>query len=158
MSLLVALVIGLFITYMLLHYILFLLAKYPRDASDIGHELNEFEQRQLAEWAPKAADFLKHDDEHRTYNDVFGSYRSELDHYYTCVFPRTIFAHPYMADGLLLQLQDGMRLLDLGCGSGAAADYFASRHQVEIVCVTNSPVQGDICSAGSRSLAAVFAS
>ena len=107
--------------------------------------MNEFERRQLLEWVPKTADFLKHDDELRTYDDVFGSYRSELDHYCTCVFPRTIFSHAYMADDLLLQLQDGMRLLDLGCGSGAAADYFASRHQVEIVCVTNSPVQGDIC-------------
>jgi SAM-dependent methyltransferase len=38
-----------------------------------------------------------------------------------------------------------MRLLDLGCGSGSAADYLASRHDVEIVCVTNSPVQGNIC-------------
>ena len=145
MPLLAALVIGIFIAYTLLHYILFLLATHPRHASDIGHVLNEFERRQLVEWVPKAADFLKHDDEQRTYDDVFGPYRSELDHYCTCVFPRTIFAHPYMADELLLQLQDGMRLLDLGCGSGAAADYFASRHQVEIVCVTNSPVQGDIC-------------
>jgi SAM-dependent methyltransferase len=38
-----------------------------------------------------------------------------------------------------------MRLLDLGCGSGAAADYLASQCGVEIVCVTNSPVQGEIC-------------
>ena len=145
MALLAAVAIGIFIAYTLLHYILFLLATRPRNASDIGHELNEFERRQLVEWVPKAVDFLKHDDEHRTYDDVFGSYRSALDHYCTCVFPRTIFSHAYMADDLLLQLQDGMRLLDLGCGSGAAADYFATRHQVAIVCVTNSPVQGDIC-------------
>ena len=38
-----------------------------------------------------------------------------------------------------------MRLLDLGCGSGAAADYFATRCKVDITCVTNSTVQGDIC-------------
>src|SRR6201985_2306050 len=38
-----------------------------------------------------------------------------------------------------------MRLLDLGCGSGAAAEYLASRRDIEIVCVTNSPVQADIC-------------
>src|SRR5689334_8721216 len=98
MALLAALVIGIFIAYTLLHYILFLLASRPRNASDIGHELNEFERRQLVEWVPKAVDFLKHDDEHRTYDDVFGSYRSELDHYCTCVFPRTIFSHAYMAD------------------------------------------------------------
>ena len=38
-----------------------------------------------------------------------------------------------------------MRLLDLGCGSGAAAYYLASRRDIEIVCVTNSSVQADIC-------------
>jgi SAM-dependent methyltransferase len=38
-----------------------------------------------------------------------------------------------------------MRLLDLGCGSGAAAEYLASRRNIEIVCVTNSSVQADIC-------------
>jgi SAM-dependent methyltransferase len=38
-----------------------------------------------------------------------------------------------------------MRLLDLGCGSGAAADYLASRCSVEILCVTNSRAQADIC-------------
>src|SRR3954449_12948912 len=87
MALLVAVALGIFIAYTLLHYILFLLATHLRHASDIGHELNEFERRQLVEWVPKAADFLKHDDEHRTYDDVFGPYRSELDHYCTCVFP-----------------------------------------------------------------------
>src|SRR4051812_13801206 len=58
MPLLVALVIGILIIYTLLHYILFLLATHPRHASDIGHELNEFERRQLVQWVPKAADFL----------------------------------------------------------------------------------------------------
>jgi SAM-dependent methyltransferase len=38
-----------------------------------------------------------------------------------------------------------MRLLELGCGSGAAAYYLASRRNIEIVCVTNSAVQADIC-------------
>jgi cyclopropane fatty-acyl-phospholipid synthase-like methyltransferase len=38
-----------------------------------------------------------------------------------------------------------MCLLDLGCGSGAAAEYFASRSRVEITCITNSAVQGSIC-------------
>ena len=38
-----------------------------------------------------------------------------------------------------------MRLLDLGCGSGAAAYYLASRRDIEIVGVTNSSVQADIC-------------
>ena len=85
MAPLVAVAIGMLIIYTLLHYILFLLATHPRHASDIGHELNEFERRQLVEWVPKAADFLKHDDEHRTYDDVFGPYRSELGHYCTCV-------------------------------------------------------------------------
>jgi hypothetical protein len=60
---------------------------HPRDAGDIGHALNEFEQRQLVEWTPKAEDFLKHDDENRTYNDVFGQYRGENDNYSTCFFP-----------------------------------------------------------------------
>ena len=72
--------------------------------------MNEFERRQLLEWVPKTADFLKHDDEHRTYDDVFGPYRSELDNYSTCVFPRAIFSHAYMADDLLLK-----PALECGC-------------------------------------------
>ena len=46
---------------------------------------------------------------------------------------------------VLLKPKDAMRLLDLGCGSGAAADYLASRRNIEILCVTNSSVQADIC-------------
>jgi len=141
----VAVVVGLFAAYNLFHYILFLLVTHPKDAGDIGRELNEFERRQLVEWAPKAADFLKHDDENRTYDDVFGPYRGEYDCYSSCVFPRAIFTHPYDADDALLAPKDGMRLLDLGCGSGAAAYYLASRHNVDITCVTNSAVQADIC-------------
>jgi SAM-dependent methyltransferase len=76
---------------------------------------------------------------------VFGPYRNELDNYSTCVFPRAVFTPPYAADYLLLKPKDGMRLLDLGCGSGAAADYLASRCKVDILCVTNSPAQGSIC-------------
>ena len=136
---------GGFAAYNLLHYILFLLATKPKDAGKIGFKLNEFERRQLAEWAPKAEDFLKHDDELRTYDDVFGIYRDENANYSTCVFPRTVFTDAYEADYLLLNPKDGMRLLDLGCGSGAAADYFAARRQIDITCVTNSPVQGEIC-------------
>ena len=101
----------------LLHYVLFLLRSHPKDAAGIGHELNQFERRQLIEWRPKKEDFLKHDDEHRTYDDVFGPYRSETDNYSTCVFPRLPFTHRYASDYLLLKLKDGMRLLDLGCGS-----------------------------------------
>jgi ubiquinone/menaquinone biosynthesis C-methylase UbiE len=140
-----AIVVGLFAAYNLFHYILFLLVTHPKDAGDIGHELNEFEQRQLVEWTPKADDFLKHDDENRTYDEVFGPYRGEYDNYSSCVFPRAIFSHPYDADRALLKPADGMRLLDLGCGSGAAAHYLATRYNVEIVCVTNSAVQADIC-------------
>jgi SAM-dependent methyltransferase len=140
-----AIIVGLFAAYNLLHYILFLLVTHPKDAGDIGRELNEFERRQLVEWAPKAADFLKHDDENRTYDDVFGPYRGEYDCYSSCVFPRAIFTHPYDADDALLEPKDGMRLLDLGCGSGAAAYYLASRHNVDITCVTNSAAQADIC-------------
>jgi SAM-dependent methyltransferase len=136
---------GIFVAYNLFHYILFLLATSPKDASKIGHELNEFERRQLVEWAPQPEDLLKHDDEHRTYDDVFGRYRSELDNYSTCVFPRALFARPYTADHLLLKPQDGMRLLDLGCGSGAAAAYLAGQRKIDIICVTNSVVQGQIC-------------
>jgi cyclopropane fatty-acyl-phospholipid synthase-like methyltransferase len=33
----------------------------------------------------------------------------------------------------------------LGCGSGAAAEYLASRSNIEVVCVTNSSVQAEIC-------------
>jgi SAM-dependent methyltransferase len=138
-------VFGISTAFVALHYVLFLLATHPRDAAEIGRELNEFERRQLVEWAPKAEDFLKHDDERRTYDDVFGPYRGEFDNYSTCVFPRAPFTHRYEADYLLLAPKDGMRLLELGCGSGAAADYFAGRSKVDITCVTNSPVQAEIC-------------
>ena len=140
-----AIIAGAFVAYNLFHYALFLLATHPKDAGDIGHVLNEFEKRQLVEWVPKPDDFLKHDDENRTYDDVFGPYRGELDNYSTCVFPRAIFTHPYEADCALLAPADGMRLLELGCGSGAAADYLVSQRKVEITCVTNSAVQADIC-------------
>jgi SAM-dependent methyltransferase len=139
-----AVVVALLAAYNLFHYVLFLLVTRPRDASGIGQQLNEFEQRQLIEWAPRTDDFLKHDDEQRTYDDVFGTYRDENANYSTCVFPRLAFSYPYEAQLLLLQVKDGMRLLDLGCGSGAAAHYLASRRNIEIVCVTNSSVQADI--------------
>ena len=140
-----AIAVALFVAYNLFHYVLFLLVTNPKDASKIGHELNEFERRQLAEWIPRADDCLKHDDENRTYDDVFGAYRDERANYSTCVFPRAAFTRPYEAEYVLLKPRDGMRLLELGCGSGAAAYYLASRHNVEIVCVTNSPAQADIC-------------
>jgi SAM-dependent methyltransferase len=140
-----AAMVGLFVAYNLFHYVLFLLVTHPRDARKLGHQLNEFEQRQLVEWAPRADDFLKHDDENRTYDDVFGAYRDEQANYSTCVFPRATFTRPYEAERALLRPKDGMRLLELGCGSGAAASYLASRYKVEIVCVTNSLAQGVIC-------------
>jgi SAM-dependent methyltransferase len=139
-----AIIVGLFVTYNLLHYILFLLVTHPREASKIGHRLNKFEQMQLAEWTPRPDDCLKHDDENRTYDDVFRAYRDEQANYSTCVFPRSIFTDPYEAELVLLKLKDGMRLLELGCGSGAAAYYLASRRNIEIVCVTNSAVQAHI--------------
>ena len=83
-----AIVIALFVAYNIFHYVLFLLVTQPKDASKIGHELNQFEQRQLIEWTPQSSDFLKHDDEKRTYDDVFGAYRDEQANYSTCVFPR----------------------------------------------------------------------
>ncbi|WP_424630378.1 SAM-dependent methyltransferase [Bradyrhizobium sp. SYSU BS000235] len=141
----VVIIIALFVAYNALHYVLFLLVTRPKDASEIGHELNPFEQAQLIEWTPKPDDFLKHDDETRTYDDVFGTYRDEQANYSTCIFPRLAFSRPYEAEYVLLNLRDGMRVLDLGCGSGAAAYYLASRCNIEIVCVTNSPVQADIC-------------
>jgi SAM-dependent methyltransferase len=137
--------VGLFVIYNALHYALFLLVTHPKDARNIGDALNEFEKRQLVDWAPRADDFLKHDDENRTYDDVFGPYRSEQDNYSSCVFPRTVFSPSYEAEYLLLKLRDGMKLLDLGCGSGAAADYLACQCNVEILCVTNSEVQANIC-------------
>jgi SAM-dependent methyltransferase len=140
-----AIIVALFAAYNLFHYVLFLLVTRPKDASRIGHELNQFEQLQLVEWAPRPDDFLKHDDEQRTYDDVFGTYRDEQANYSTCVFPRVAFSQPYEAEYNLLQPKDGMRLLDLGCGSGAAADYLASRRNIEVLCVTNSQVQADIC-------------
>ena len=143
--LVVAIIIAFFVAYNLLHYALFLLVTHPKDARKIGTRLNHFEQRQLVEWTPQSNDFLKHDDEKRTYDDVFGTYRDEQDNYSTCVFPRVAFSRPYEAEYVLLQPKDGMRLLDLGCGSGAAADYLATRRNIEIVCVTNSSVQADIC-------------
>ena len=75
---------------------------------------------------------------------MFGTYRDEQANYSTCVFPRTPFSGIYEAEYLLLQPKDGMRFLDLGCGSGAAADYLASRVNIEVLCVTNSPAQADI--------------
>lgn len=141
----VGIIIGLFVLYNLLHYVLFLAVTHPRDAGGIGRELNEFERRQLVEWTPRADDFLKHDDEHRTYDDVFGAYRDEQANYSTCVFPRAVFTQPYEAEYVLLKPKPGMRLLELGCGSGAAAHYLASRCDIEILCVTNSSVQADIC-------------
>jgi cyclopropane fatty-acyl-phospholipid synthase-like methyltransferase len=144
-QLVAAIVIALFVAYNVFHYVLFLLVTQPRDASKIGHELNQFEQRQLIEWTPQPSDFLKHDDEKRTYDDVFGAYRDEQANYSTCVFPRVAFSHPYEAEYVLLKPKEGMRVLDLGCGSGAAAYYLASRRDIEIVCVTNSSVQADIC-------------
>ena len=121
----VVIVIALFVAYNVFHYVLFLLATRPKDAGKIGLHLNQFEQRQLIEWAPQPIDFLKHDDENRTYDDVFGAYRDEQANYSTCVFPRLAFSHPYEAEYVLLKLKDGMRVLDLGCGSGAAAYYLA---------------------------------
>jgi len=141
----VAVAVALFAAYNAVHYVLFLLATNLKDATDIGHALNEFERRQLIEWMPRASDFRKHDDENRTYDDVFGRYRGENDNYSACAFPRAVFANPYGADFVLLNPAKGMRLLDLGCGSGAAAHYIASRSAAEIVCVTNSAVQADIC-------------
>ena len=139
-----AVIIALIVAYNVFHYVLFLLATQPRDASNIGRVLNEFEQRQLVEWAPQQVDFLKHDDEKRTYDDVFGTYRDEQANYSTCVFPRATFSQIYEAEYVLLKPKDGMRFLDLGCGSGAAAAYLAGKRNIEIVCVTNSPVQADI--------------
>ena len=74
-----------------------------------------------------------------------GRFGASIDNYSTCVFPRAVFTQPYEADYLLLKPRDGMRLLDLGCGSGAAADYLPAIATSDITCVTNSPVQGDIC-------------
>ena len=144
-KLVVGIVIALFVAYNFFHYVLFLLVAQPKDASKIGHELNQFERRQLIEWTPRPSDFLLHDDEKRTYDDVFGTYRDEQANYSTCVFPRVVFSRTYEAEYVLLKPKDGMRLLDLGCGSGAAAYYLASRQDIEIVCVTNSSVQADIC-------------
>jgi SAM-dependent methyltransferase len=140
-----AIILAALALYSLFHYVLFLLATHPKDAGKIGHELNEFERRQLVEWVPTLGDFRKHDDEHRSYDDVFGTYVSESSPYSTCVFPRTLFTPPYAADFCLLKPRDGMRLLDLGCGSGAAANYIAGRSNVDITCITNSSVQEDIC-------------
>lgn len=135
----------LFVIYNAIHYVLFLLATHLKDAADFGHALNAFERRQLVEWMPRLADFRKHDDENRTYDDVFGRYRGENDNYSACAFPRAVFANPYDADFALLNPTGGMRLLDLGCGSGAAAHFIASRSMAEVVCVTNSVAQADIC-------------
>src|SRR5260370_36078443 len=144
-QLVVAIAIALFAAYDDFHYVVFLLVTQPKDASKIGRELNQFEQRQLIEWTPQPSDFFKHDDEQRTYDDVFGTYRDEQANYSTCIFPRAAFSRPYEAEAVLPKLRDGMRLLDLGCGSGAAAYYLASRRDIEIVCVTNSSVQAEIC-------------
>jgi cyclopropane fatty-acyl-phospholipid synthase-like methyltransferase len=136
---------ALFAAYVLLHYVLYLLMAHPKDAGAIGWRLNEFEKRQLVEWTPGEEDYLKHDNVDRTYDDVFGTYRDENTNYSTCVFPRAPFSNHYEAETQLLQPKDGMRLLDLGCGSGTPAEDFARRCKVEIVCVTNSTAQTEIC-------------
>jgi hypothetical protein len=54
-QLVAAIVIALFVAYNVFHYVLFLLVSQPKDASNIGHELNQFEQRQLIEWTPQSS-------------------------------------------------------------------------------------------------------
>jgi hypothetical protein len=108
-KLVAAIVIAFFIAYNIFHYVLFLLVTRPKDASKIGHALNQFEERQLIEWTPQPSDFLKHDDEKSTYDDVFGAYRDEQANYSTCVFPRVAFSRPYEAEYALLKLKEGMR-------------------------------------------------
>jgi hypothetical protein len=102
-QLVVAIAIALFAAYNVFHYVLFLLVTQPKDASKIGRELNQFEQRQLIEWTPQPSDFFKHDDEQRTYDDVFGTYRDEQANYSTCIFPRVAFSRPYEAEYVLLK-------------------------------------------------------
>jgi SAM-dependent methyltransferase len=135
---------GLVAAFVLFHYVLYLLMVHPKDASDIGHELNEFERRQLVEWVRRPEEALQHDDENRGWDDVF-RYRDPRRNYSTCVFPRTPFTSDYDAETALLELKDGMRLLDLGCGSGDAAADFATRQKIEVLCVTNSVAQTEIC-------------
>ena len=94
-QLVAAIIIALFVAYNFFHYALFLLVTHPKDASKIGDQLNQFEQRQLVEWTPQPNDFLQHDDEKRTYDDVFGTYRDEQANYSTCVFPRVAFSRSY---------------------------------------------------------------
>ena len=67
---------------------------------------------------------------------MFGAYRDERTNYSTCVFPRAPFASDYDLENLLLQPRIGMWLLDLGCGSGDAAEDFASRHKVRETCAS----------------------
>jgi hypothetical protein len=93
-QLVVAIIILLFVAYNVFHYVLFLLVTQPKDASKIGHELNQFEQRQLIEWTPQPVDFLKHDDEKRTYDDVFGKYRDEQRTTAHAYFPASHFRVP----------------------------------------------------------------
>jgi hypothetical protein len=49
-----------------------------------------------------------------------GPYRSEYDNYGTCVSAFDLH-DPYESDYALLKPSDGMRLLEPGCGPGAAA-------------------------------------
>jgi SAM-dependent methyltransferase len=46
---------------------------------------------------------------------------------------RVVFSRLYEAERVILKLKDGMRLLDLRCGSGAAAYYLASRRDISCV-------------------------
>ena len=93
-ALVITIAASLFIAYSAIHYLLFLLATHPKDANDIGHVLNEFERRQLVEWMPRLSDFRKHDDENRTYDDVFDRYRGENDNYAPAHFPARYFPIP----------------------------------------------------------------
>jgi SAM-dependent methyltransferase len=135
---------GLFAAFLLFHYVLYLLMVNPKDAGGIGRGLNEFERRQLVDWVRRPEEALQHDNENRGWDDVF-LYRDPRSNYSTCVFPRTPFTSDYDAETILLELKDGMRILDLGCGSGDAAADFATRKKVEVLCVTNSVAQTEIC-------------
>ena len=97
LQLVVAIVIALLVAYNVFHYVLFLLVTQPKDASKIGHELND-SAAPTDEWTPQPIDYLKHDDEKRTYDDVFGAYRDEQANYSTCFLPRFTFSHPYEAE------------------------------------------------------------
>jgi len=125
-QLVVAIVIALFVVYNVFHYVLFSLGDSaegreqdrPRVESIRAAPTDRVDTR-------SRATFSSHDDEKRTYDDVFGTYRDEASELQQRAFsPASRFRVPYEAEYVLLKLKDGMmRLVWISGADLAAAAY-----------------------------------